>query len=156
MLHETNIKTKIGEKTYLWNRFALWWWFSILCLSVSTGPTAISGSHISLRAPRRGARGGGVWQSCARGVVVVIIAHLEWGSSSSSNTRLFWAEPNIKHIYINKKPCLGMGGAQVIAVLVQAKPGTGSPKSWPTAMSLRQVRRLIRPGTERWRQGVLL
>jgi hypothetical protein len=28
------------------------------------------------------------------GVVVVIIVHLEWGPSSTPNTRPFWAEPN--------------------------------------------------------------
>jgi hypothetical protein len=44
------------------------------------------------------------------GVVVVIIIHLEWGSSSSSNTRSFWAEPNIIYFYINKMPHLGMKG----------------------------------------------
>jgi hypothetical protein len=57
--------------------------------------------------------------------VVVIIVHLEWGSSSSSNTCSLWPEPNVKHIYSNKTIRLGMGGAQVAAILVQAKPGTG-------------------------------
>jgi hypothetical protein len=33
-----------------------------------------------------------------------------------------------------------MGGAQVVAILVQAKPGTGGPKSWPMATSWRRVR----------------
>jgi hypothetical protein len=47
------------------------------------------------------------------GVVVVIIVHLEWGSSSSSNTRSFWAEPNIIYFYINKTPRLGMEGPTV-------------------------------------------
>jgi hypothetical protein len=42
--------------------------------------------------------------------------------------------------------CLGIGRAQVAAILVQAMPGTGGPKSWPMAMSQRQVGRLIRPG----------
>jgi hypothetical protein len=63
------------------------------------------------------------------GIVVIIIVHLEWGSSSSSNTYPFWAEPNVKHIYINKTPRLGMGGAQVAAILVQGKPGSGAPRA---------------------------
>jgi hypothetical protein len=81
------------------------------------------------------------------GVVVVIMVHLNWGPSSSSNTRSLCAEPNNRHIYINKTPRLGMGGAQVADILVQAKPGTGGPKSWPMAMPWRRVRQLIRPGT---------
>ncbi len=78
-----------------------------------------------------------------RGEVIVNIVQLEWGSSSSSNTCPFWAEPNNRHIYTDKTLRLGMGGAQVAAILVQAEPGTGGPKCWPTATSWRQVRRLI-------------
>jgi hypothetical protein len=89
------------------------------------------------------------------GVVVVIIVYLEWGSSSSSNTRPFWAQPNIRYIYINKMPRLGMGGAQVDAILVQAKPRTGGPKSWPSATSWRRVHWLIHPGVVATRRIVI-
>jgi hypothetical protein len=44
------------------------------------------------------------------GVVVILIVHLEWGSSSSSNTRSFLAEPNIIYFYTNKTQPLGMEG----------------------------------------------
>ncbi len=43
-------------------------------------------------------------------VVVVLIVHLEWESSSLSNTCSFWAEPNIIYFYTNKTPRLGMEG----------------------------------------------
>ncbi len=52
----------------------------------------------------------GLWGELG-GVVVVTIVQLEWGSSSSSHTRLFWAEPNINNFYINKLLRLGNGGA---------------------------------------------
>jgi hypothetical protein len=47
--------------------------------------------------------------------VVVFIIHLEWGLSSSSNIRPFWAEPNSNNFDINKLPRLGKGGAQFAA-----------------------------------------
>ncbi len=67
------------------------------------------------------------WQDLRRGdVVVIIIAHLEWGSSFPSSAR-----PG--HSYTSntftKTLCLGMGRAQVAATLVQAKPGTGAPRA---------------------------
>jgi hypothetical protein len=40
---------------------------------------------------------------------------------------LFWAEPNIKHIYINKMPRLG-GRAQVAAILVMLSLELGAPR----------------------------
>ncbi len=64
--------------------------------------------------------------------MVIIIAHLEWGSSFPSSAR-----PGRSYTSntFTKTLCLGMGRAQVAATLVQAKPGTGAPKSWPTATS---------------------
>ncbi len=82
--------------------------------------------------------------TCTGGVVVVIIVHLEWGSSSSSNTHSLWAEPDIKHFYINKPRAWVRGGPRSPPFLLQTKPGTGDPKSRPTATSWRRVRRLIR------------
>jgi hypothetical protein len=37
------------------------------------------------------------------GIVVVATVHLEWGSSSSSNTCPFWAKPNKLYFYITKR-----------------------------------------------------
>ncbi len=45
---------------------------------------------------------------------------------------------------------LGMRRAQVAATFVQAMPGTGGPKNWPTTVTQRRVRRSIHP----WRCGV--
>ncbi len=48
-----------------------------------------------------------------------------------------------------------MGGAQDAATLVKAKPGTGGPKSRPTATPWQRVRRWIFPTRWRWQQGNL-
>ncbi len=45
------------------------------------------------------------------GLVIVAIVQLEWGSSSSSNTHLFWAEPKTNNFDINKLLRLGNEGA---------------------------------------------
>jgi hypothetical protein len=90
-----------------------------------------------------------LWGStCNGGIVVVAIIHLEWGSSSSSNTRSCWAEPNTIYFYINKTPCLGMEGPR--------SPQFGScqacnwgPQGWPTASPWRRVCRLIRLGVNK-------
>jgi hypothetical protein len=57
---------------------------------------------------------------------------------------LSWAKLYIKHIYIRRSAWV-WGGPRSPPVLVQATPGTGGPKSWPTAMSQRRVRRSIHP-----------
>jgi hypothetical protein len=76
-----------------------------------------------------------------------------WWSSSSS----IWIRGRLHHqvlildgaihqMHLQETSRLGMGKAQVAANLVQAKPGTGGPKSWPMATSYRRVRQSICPG----------
>jgi hypothetical protein len=48
-----------------------------------------------------------------------------------------------------------MRRAQAADILFQAKPGTGGPKSWPTAMSWRRVHRLIRLRQEFFKFGAV-
>jgi hypothetical protein len=75
-----------------------------------------------------------------------------WSSSSStcSGGRLSHQVPFcggvIHETGLHQTPRLGMGRAQVTAILVQAMPGTGSHKSKSTATSRRRVHRSICPG----------
>ncbi len=77
---------------------------------------------------------------CTGGVVVVIIVY--WGSPPSSNIRPHGrSQTSTTYTLINAVP--GYERPRQLASL-SSKPGTGGPKSWPTATPVRRVRRLIR------------
>ncbi len=74
-----------------------------------------------------------------------------WWSPSS-----IWSGGHLRHqvlilggalhqTHLHETQHLGIRKAQVAAILVQAMPGTGGPKSWPMATSHWQVRRSIGP-----------
>ncbi len=63
------------------------------------------------------------------GVVKVIIVHLEWGSSSSSNTCRYERSQTSNTFKLIKRCAWVQQGPRVASILVHAKPGIGGPKA---------------------------
>jgi hypothetical protein len=71
----------------------------------------------------------------------------EWGRLCHKCS--LWVQLCIKHFFLKCRDW----GVQVATILVQAKPGTGGPKSWPTAISQWRVHKLSRFWRWQWYHG---
>ncbi len=80
-----------------------------------------------------------------------------WASSIWSGGHLHYQvlvlDEAIQQTHLQETLRVGMGRAQVAAILVQAKHGTGGPKSWPTILRSGEHAGRFVLVCWRWRQG---